>query len=101
MSTLLEDEVETINTTDKGWKIVIFNDDYTPYNVVVLALQLVLTLSDEIAEMVCKEAHSSGSAVAKSNLEEEQAGLMAEKIVNITKCGGRFQGVRCEAQKDE
>ncbi len=101
MNTLLEDEVETLNTTDKGWKIVIFNDDYTPYDVVVLALQMVLTLSDEIAEMVCKEAHSSGSAVAKSNLEEEQANLMVEKIVSITKFGGRFPGIKCEAQKDE
>lgn len=101
MNTLLEDEVETVNSTEKGWKIVIFNDDFTPYDVVVLALQLGANLSEEIAEMVCKEAHNSGSAVAKSGLEQEDAEKRVEVIIDVTKFGGRFPGVRCEAQKDD
>ena len=101
MNTLLEDEVKTIETTDKGWKIVIFNDDFTPYDVVVMAIQKGANLSEEIAEMICKEAHTNGSAVVRNGLSQEDAERRVEIIVDFTKLGGLFQGVKCEAQKDE
>ena len=93
-------QLEEKTDISPGYKVVIFNDDYTPYNLVVLALQIAAGLSDEVAAMVAKEAHESDCAVVKSGLTEEEADLMAAKIIHITKAD-RFPGVRCEAHKDD
>lgn len=98
---LLDPELAQDTKHEKGWKVVIFNDDHTPYDLVVLAIQKGARLSEEVAEMIAKEAHESGSAVVRAALSEEKANNIADKIAEITKFGGRFQGVQVEAQKDE
>lgn len=98
---LLDPETAQTNETERGWKVVIFNDDYTPYDLVVLAIQKGAGLSEEVAEMIAKEAHKTDAALVKRGLSEEKAEKIAETIIQITTYGGSFPGVRCEAQKDD
>jgi ATP-dependent Clp protease adapter protein ClpS len=98
---LLDPETAQSTKHEKGWKVVIFNDDVTPYDVVVFSIQSGAGLSEEVAEMITKEAHNTDGAIVKHNLSEEKANIIAETIHGISKVKGRFPGVRVEAQKDE
>ena len=98
---LLDPELAQDTKHEKGWKVVIFNDDVTPYDLVVFAIQHGAGLSEEVAEMIAKEAHQTDGAVVKNNLTEEKAEAIAEVIHVLTQAKGRFPGVRVEAQKDE
>lgn len=98
---LLDPELAQDTKHEKGWKVVIFNDDVTPYNLVVFAIQHGAGLSEEVAEMIAKEAHQTDGAVVKTNLSKEKADLIAEVIHLITKAKGKFPGVKVEAQKDD
>ncbi len=88
-------------TPDRGWKIVLFNDDVTPYDVVIFALQRAVGLSLEVAEMVTKEAHREGHAVAKRGLSEEDAKIMCAGLRKWSRIDGLCPGVHCEAQADD
>jgi ATP-dependent Clp protease adapter protein ClpS len=94
--TLLPDAVEA-----QTWRIVLFNDDVTPFDVVVLGLQQVLGLSDEVAEMVAGEAHRSGSAVARRGLAEAVAHRLCARLTAATRVPHLCPGVQCEAQADD
>ena len=50
-------DIKPETTPDRGWKVILFNDDVTPYDLVVFALQRAAGLSIEVAEMVALEAH--------------------------------------------
>lgn len=98
---LLDPEVDTTNTTERGWRVVIFNNDYSPYDVIVLSIQKGAGLSEEVAEMIAKEAHLNDSAIVKRGLSQDKAEAIAETVTQISALGGRFEPVTCEAQKDE
>jgi ATP-dependent Clp protease adapter protein ClpS len=98
---LLDPQLDQVTKHERGWKVVIFNDDVTPYNLVVFGIQTGAGVSEEVAEMIAAEAHKSDSAVVKSRLSEEKAEVIAEAIYVVTQAQGRFPGVRVEAQKDE
>jgi ATP-dependent Clp protease adapter protein ClpS len=88
-------------TADRGWKVVLFNDDYTPIEVVIYALQRAAGLSLEVAEMVTMEAHREGSAVARRGLTEEDAQIICAGLRTWSRIEGICPGVHCEAQKDD
>ena len=88
-------------TPDRGWKVVLFNDDFTPIEVVVYALQRAAGLSLEVAEMVTQEAHREGSAVVKRGLSEEDAQIICGGLRRWSRIEGLSPGVHCEAQPDD
>lgn len=91
---------EPVIVTDPGWKVVLFNDDVTPMEVVVYALQRAAGVSLEVAEMITMEAHSDGSAVVKRGLDEEDAKIICGGLRKWSRIDGLCPGVRCEAAKD-
>lgn len=88
-------------TPDRGWKVVLFNDDFTPFEVVIYALQRAAGLSLEVAEMVTNEAHREGSAVVKRGLTEEDAEIICGGLRKWSRIEGLCRGVHCEAQQDD
>ena len=89
------------DSTDSGWKVVLYNDDDTPFEVVIFALQRAAGLSLEVAEMVAVEAHTEGSAVVKRGLSEEDAQIICGGLRRWTRIEGQTPGVNCEALKDD
>jgi len=87
--------------SDRGWKVVLFNDDYTPFEVVTYALQRAAGLSLEVAEMVTMEAHREGSAVVRRGLTEEDAQIICAGLRTWSRIDGICPGVVCEAQQDD
>jgi ATP-dependent Clp protease adapter protein ClpS len=88
-------------TPDRGWKVVLFNDDTTPFDVVIYALQRAAGLSLEVAEMVTNEAHREGSAVVRRGLTEEDAEIICAGLRKWSRIEGVCPGVHCEAQQDD
>ena len=88
-------------TEDRGWKVVLFNDDHTPIEVVVYALQRAAGLSLEVAEMVTLEAHREGEAVVRRALTPEDALIMCAGLRKWSRIEGISSGVHCEAQPDD
>lgn len=93
--------VEPDPPIDSGWKVVLFNDDITPFDVVIYGLQRAAGLSLEVAEMVAIEAHQEDSAVVKRGLDEDDAKIICASLRKWTRLEGICPGVRCEAQKDD
>ena len=88
-------------TTDRGWKVVLFNDDVTPFDAVIFALQRAAGLSVEVAEMVAVEAHREDSAVVKRGLTEEDARIICGGLRKWSRIEGLCPGVRCDAKPDD
>jgi ATP-dependent Clp protease adapter protein ClpS len=86
---------------DRGWKVLLFNDEVTPLDVVIFGLQRAAGLSVEVAEMVTLEAHRNGEAVVKRGLTEEDAQIICGGLRKWTRIDGVCPGVRCEAQPDD
>ena len=90
-----------VSITDPGWKVVLFNDEVTPFDIVIYGLQRAAGLSIEVAEMVAIEAHEKESAVVKRGLSEEDALIMCGGLRKWTRVEGICPGVGCEAVKEE
>ncbi len=86
---------------DSGWKVLLFNDEVTPFDVVVFGLQRAAGLSLEVAEMVALEAHQEESAVVKRGLGEEDAKIICGGLRKWTRIDGLCPGVTCEALRDD
>jgi ATP-dependent Clp protease adapter protein ClpS len=86
---------------DRGWKVVLHNDDVTPFDVVIFALQKAAGLSLEVAEMVAQEAHRTGAAVVRRGLGQEVAERMVALLVALTTIDGICPGVVAEALADD
>ncbi len=80
--------------------MVLFNDDITPIDLVVLAVQKAAGLSLEVAEMIVEEAHRSDNAVVKRGLDRDQAEAICNVLRQETSLDGQLPGVRCEAQRE-
>lgn len=98
---LLHTEHERDLGSDRGWKVVIFNDDVTPLDVVIYGLQRAAALSLEMAEMVALEAHRENEAVARRGLSEEDALIMCGGLRKWTRIPGVCPGIGCEALEDD
>ncbi len=88
------------STLDRGWRVVLFDDDVTPREVVVFALQRAVGLSVEVAEMVTKEVEREGQGIAKSGLSEDDAKMICASLRKWSRIEGLCPGVKCEAQPD-
>lgn len=86
---------------DPGWKVVLLNDDVTPFDLVVMALQRACGLSEEVAEMIAVEAHQQGSAIAKRGMAQEDAETTCERLRALTCIPRRCPGVGCQAERDD
>ena len=86
---------------DRGWKVILFNDDVTPYDLVIFALQKAAGLSEEVADMIAHEAQSKGEAVVKRGLTQEDAEIICGGLRKWSRLDGICPGVRCEAQSDD
>ena len=51
------------NATRDAWKVLIHNDDKTPFDYVIHTLESVFMLSEEIADHIALTAHEHGAAV--------------------------------------
>lgn len=60
------------------WRILVHNDDQTPFDYVIHTLSSVFMLSDEIAEHIATTAHTNGTAIVTARPLAE-----AEKLVRI------------------
>jgi len=87
--------------TEHGWKVVLLNDDVTPFDLVILALQKVCGLSDEVAEMIAVEAHTEGSAVAKRGLTQDEAEALCIRMKALTRIPRMCPGVACAAEHED
>lgn len=92
--------VDHLTETEPGWKVILHNDDVTPFEVVIYGLQRAAGLSLEVAEMVAVEAHTSGEAVVKRGLSEEDARIICGGLRTWTRVEGVCPGVECEALRD-
>lgn len=105
MAPLPTPDTQTIKKEDsqasRGWKVVLYNDNVTPFDVVIYALQRAAGLSDEVAEMVCLEAHSKGQAVVRSGLPETEAQVICGGLRRWSRIPGQCPGVHCEAMPDD
>ena len=90
-----------VSITDPGWKVVLFDDDVTPFDVVIYGLQRAAGLSIEVAEMVAMEAQTKESSVVKRGLSEEDALIMCGGLRKWTRVEGICPGVGCEAVRDD
>lgn len=87
--------------TEHGWKVMLLNDDVTPFDIVILGLQKVCGLSEEVAEMIAIEAHNEGSAAARRGLSQEDAELLCVKLKACTRIPRICPGVGCTAEHDD
>lgn len=99
--TIRAPEKSVESETNKGWKVLLYNDDVTPIDVVVFALQRAAGLSLEVAEMIAVEAHESDVAVVKRGLSKEDALVICGGLRKWTRIEGVCGGVTTEAEPDE
>jgi ATP-dependent Clp protease adapter protein ClpS len=66
-----EPELDRAAAHDRGWKVLLFNDETTPFDVVIQALQRAAGLSVEVAEMVAWAAHSQGCLLYTSDAADD------------------------------
>ncbi|MBX3015287.1 MAG: ATP-dependent Clp protease adaptor ClpS [Caldilineaceae bacterium] len=69
------------------YRILIHNDDVTPYDYVVRMLKRIFMLSQELAEHVAETAHDEGVAVVMIRPRPE-----AEKLIGIARTHARADG---------
>jgi ATP-dependent Clp protease adapter protein ClpS len=94
-------ELVATQDTDSGWKVILFNDEITPFEIVIYGLQRAAGLSLEVAEMVALEAHQEDSAIVKRGLTEEDALIICGGLRRWTRIEGLCPGVQCEAARDD
>ncbi len=86
---------------ERGWKVILHNDDVTPFDLVILALQRAAGLSLEVAEAITFEAQREGVAVVKRGLTEDDAKIICGGLRKWTRVEGICPGVACEAERDD
>jgi ATP-dependent Clp protease adaptor protein ClpS len=69
------------------WRVIIYNDDITPYDYVIKTLGDVFMLSEELAEHIAWTAHTEGKAVVVVRPRRE-----AERLVGIAHARARRDG---------
>ena len=97
----IKPETNRPTVQDPGWKVVLHNDEVTPFEVVVYALQRAAGVSLEVAEMIAHEAHTKEMAIVKRGLTEEDANIICGGLRRWSRIEGVCPGVICEAVVDE
>ena len=74
----VEATVEQTLELEPPWRVIIHNDDVTPYDFVLHVLMSIFKLSSEIAEHVTWTAHSTGKAHVVTRPKREAETLVAK-----------------------
>jgi ATP-dependent Clp protease adaptor protein ClpS len=74
-------------TLEPRYRVLIHNDDVTPYNYVISILEEVFMLSEEIAEHIAWTAHHEEVAVVVVRPRPE-----AEKLIKVARSRARLDG---------
>ena len=69
------------------YRILIHNDEVTPYDYVIRILERVFMLSEELAEHVAWTAHNDGIAIVLIRPRHE-----AEKLITVAQTAARIDG---------
>jgi ATP-dependent Clp protease adaptor protein ClpS len=80
MGTLIKPRIREEEETRLGrpWVVILYNDDWHPYEQVVFQVQKATGCSLEEAEWITHEAHTQGRAIAFSGTQEE-----CERAANV------------------
>jgi ATP-dependent Clp protease adaptor protein ClpS len=80
MDTLIKPRIleEEETRQARPWVVILYNDDWHPYDQVVFQVQKATGCSLEEAEWITHEAHSQGRAIAYSGTQEE-----CERVANV------------------
>lgn len=83
------EETEQLFALQKAnlWKVIIHNDDVTPFEYVIFILEHVFVLSSEMAEHVTWMAHTNGEAVVVIRPRNE-----AERLIMAARGRSRIDG---------
>ena len=73
--------------TEPLYRILIHNDDVTPFEYVIRVLKRIFMLSQELAEHVAETAHEQGVAIVMIRPRPE-----AEKLIGIARVQARADG---------
>lgn len=69
------------------WRVLIHNDDVTPFDYVMRILLQIFLLSEEIADHVANTAHNEGQAVVVVRPRDE-----AERLAKVARTRARLDG---------
>jgi ATP-dependent Clp protease adaptor protein ClpS len=75
---IVEPEVDKRTDLEPPWRILVHNDDVTPYDFVIHVLVSIFQLSREIAEHVTLVAHTTGKARVATRPKSEALRLIAK-----------------------
>jgi ATP-dependent Clp protease adaptor protein ClpS len=79
--------VRTQAALEPLYRVLVHNDDVTPYDYVIAVLRTIFDLSHELAEHVTWVAHSTGVAYVLTRPRSE-----AERLVNKAHVAARLDG---------
>jgi ATP-dependent Clp protease adaptor protein ClpS len=87
--TVIEPVVREDDTTqwEPLYRVLIHNDDVTPFDYVIRILQRIFMLSEELADHVAWTAHEDGLAVVVVRPRSE-----AEKLIKVARARARADG---------
>jgi ATP-dependent Clp protease adaptor protein ClpS len=74
----VETTVEQTVELEPPWRVMIHNDDVTPYDFVIHVLMTIFKLSTEVAEHVTWTAHTTGKAHVVTRPKREAETLVAK-----------------------
>lgn len=83
----------------RTWSLIAFNDDVTPFLLVILALTMIDIDSDRAQELT-QQIHGKGSAVVKSGMSKDNVVKAYNVVKEVTKGGGRFPGIEMQMVED-
>ena len=84
---LIESDVRLESQLEPLYRVLIHNDDVTPYDYVILVLSTIFKLSHEMAEHITWVAHTTGIALVVTRPRSE-----AERLVNEAHAAARLEG---------
>ena len=83
----VDSDIQSETTLEPLFRILIHNDDMTPYDYVILVLATIFNLSHEMAEHITWVAHTKGIAPVVTRPRSE-----AERLVNKAHAAARLDG---------
>jgi ATP-dependent Clp protease adaptor protein ClpS len=83
----VDSDIQSETTLEPLFRILIHNDDATPYDYVILVLSTIFKLSHEMAEHITWVAHTTGIARVVTRPRSE-----AERLVNKAHATARLDG---------
>lgn len=101
-TTFVDEEVEVTEDTvsSNGWKVIIHNNDYTPFDLVIIGLITIFDKTMDQAKAHAMETHKTGSSVVATGLTQEDAVVNAGKFRIFTKDFGRLPPCLATAEED-